>query len=966
MMQSQQSTTTLSVVDQLAPFGALLAAARATLRGRLGPLLAHFPPSAPVDLARLEALLLVVVCRDLERLLSPTLALEVNVARLEGRLNGVTPEERFADYLVQLGQPAQQQALQAEYPVLFQLAATRLDRWVTFSLEVIERLCQDWAAIRATLAPANSLTALPDHPLGALQRIEPAQRTTKREGRAVLILTFTTGFKVVYKPRSLAIEAHFQALLTWLNDAGFTPAFRLLPLLDRGSYGWMAWVTAQPCYSQAELQRFYQRQGALLALLYALEATDLHLSNVIAYGEDPMLIDLEALFHPRDAEPDWPPLELAVDRFLYHSVLRPGLLPEPETGDDEDAVPIDLSGLGGIPGQQTPYAVPTWQGRNTDSFHLTYQPKTIRGGSNLPTLQGAAVEITAFYGALDAGFTACYRLLMRQRARLSAAAGPLAAFADAEVRVIARPGQQYGEWLEQSLHPNLLRDGAKRARFLAQLGRTDPTLAPLLPYEQAALRDGDVPLFTTKAAGRTLYCNGQPIVADFFPQAGLAAAQTRLAALTEADLSRQRWLIRAALATVPTAPYAPAAPPLMPVATSAPDLTGQLIAAATAVGERLAATAVSAAGEATWIGVTLHADRYWLVEALESGLAQGLPGVALFLAHLGQVTGEGRWTTLAQAAMTTVQRYQSEAVLEAAADGSPLDEPLGLLSGLGGQLYALAHLAQLWPAADWRTIAHARVDQIAQHAARLAELTVDEPAADVAGLLVGLLAMQQRAPRPQTLRLATKVGRHLLQRLDAGSVTAAAPAPPGLPQPFADFFQAPAGLAWPLLTLAALTADQTMHAAAQQLVATDPPATASLGLWLAYLRAVPFLNCARQRALAECFQLALPALRLAAVGHNDALGYGALGYSELLLQAATAFSMPVYADLAQRYGQALVERSAIADWTTAVPLAVPTPALWTGLAGIGYGLLRLAQPAAVPALLAFELPVFHPQKGAPS
>lgn len=962
MMQSQQSTTTLSVVDQLAPFGPLLAAARATLQERLAPLLAHLPMPARVELAHLESLFLAVARRDLERLLLPTLALEVNVARLEGRLNGATPEERFADYLVQLGQPAQQLALQAEYPVLFQLAATRLDRWVTFSLEVIERLCQDWAAIRATLAPANLLTVLPAHPLAALQRVEAAQRTTKRGGRAVLILTFATGFKVVYKPRSLAIEAHFQALLTWLNSAGFTPAFRLLPLLDRGSYGWMAWITAQPCSSQAELWRFYQRQGALLALLYALEATDLHLSNVIAHGEDPLLIDLEALFHPRDAEPDWPPLELAVDRVLYHSVLRPGLLPEPETGDDEDAAPIDLSGLGGVPGQQTPYPVPTWQGRNTDTFHLAYQPKLIRGGSNLPTLQEAAVEITAFYGALDAGFTACYRLLMRQRAQLLAPAGPLAAFADAEVRVIARPGQQYGEWLEKSLHPNLLRNGAKRARFLAQLGRTDPPLAPLLPSEQAALREGDVPLFTTTAAGRTLYCSGQPIIADFFPQAGLAAAQARLAALTTADLTRQRWLIRAALATVPTASHAPTAQSLMPVAASAPDLTGQLIAAATAVGERLAATAITAAGEATWIGVTLHADRYWLVEALESGLAQGLPGVALFLAHLGQVTGEGRWTTLAQAAMATVQRYQHEAALAAAADGSPLDEPLGLLSGLGGQLYALAQLAPLWPAADWRSIAHARIDQLAQHADRLGELTVDDPAADVAGLLVGLLAVQQRAPCSQTLRLATMVGCQLLQRLNAGPVTAAVPAPAGLPQPFADFFQAPAGLAWPLLTLAALTADQTLHAAARQLVATDPPATASPGLWLAYLRAVPFLNCARQRALAEGFQLALPALRMAAVGHNDALGYGALGYCELLLQAAAAFHTPLYADLARRYGQALVGRSRTLDWTTVVPLAVPTPALWSGLAGIGHGLLRLAQPAAVPSLLTFALPTFPQQE----
>ena len=44
-------------------------------------------------------------------------------------------------------------------------------------------------------------------------------------------------------------------------------------------------------------------------------------------------------------------------------------------------------------------------------------------------------------------------------------------------------------------------------------------------------------------------------------------------------------------------------------------------------------------------------------------------------------------------------------------------------------------------------------------------------------------------------------------------------------------------------------------------------------------------------------------------------------------------------------------------WLCGVALGVETPGLMTGLAGIGYGLLRLADPHRVPDLLTVEPPV---------
>src|SRR5688572_20568738 len=113
-----------------------------------------------------------------------------------------------------------------------------------------------------------------------------------------MIATFESGFQVVYKPKSLKIGEHFQELLTWLNDKGCEPPMQTMAVLDRGNYGWVEFVAYQSCSTAEELKRFFQRHGAYLALLYALNSNDFHFENLIAVGEHPLLIDLETLLQP--------------------------------------------------------------------------------------------------------------------------------------------------------------------------------------------------------------------------------------------------------------------------------------------------------------------------------------------------------------------------------------------------------------------------------------------------------------------------------------------------------------------------------------------------------------------------------------------------------------------------------------------------------------------------------------------
>src|SRR5262249_44736564 len=134
---------------------------------------------------------------------------------------------------------------------------------------------------------------------GIIVGVEAGAGDTHRNGRSVMIVTLSTGARIVYKPRSLAVDEHFQQLLAWLNECGAEPRFRILKYVNRSDHGWVEFIHAHSCGSAEEVSRFYQRQGGYLAILYALEASDFHCENLIAAGEHPVLIDLEALFHPR-------------------------------------------------------------------------------------------------------------------------------------------------------------------------------------------------------------------------------------------------------------------------------------------------------------------------------------------------------------------------------------------------------------------------------------------------------------------------------------------------------------------------------------------------------------------------------------------------------------------------------------------------------------------------------------------
>ena len=916
---------------------------------------AHVPP----ELA--AATVLVALAPQLAALVERTLVLEMHVARLQGQLTGATPAERFAVFTARLRDPAVRASLLTEYPVLARHLVNRARQTSAAVAEVLARLAADWPALVTTF-----FAGVDPGPLAALSL---GEGDTHNDGRSVAILTFAGGQKLVYKPRSLAVDAVFQRLLAWLNARGADPAFRLLAVFDRGSYGWVEFVATAPCRDAGEVERFYTRQGGYLALLYTLYAGDFHFENLLAAGEHPVLIDLEALFHPHllDYDPARP--EHLAQQAIDDSVLSVSMLPQRLRFAGSEAA-IDLSGLGAGGVQMTPDKLPTWEGAGTDAMRLRRQHLPFTTEGHRPLLDGAAVDASAQGAAVARGFRQVYAILRDRRDELLAAGGLLDEFAAVEVRIVARATRTYALLLQEHSHPDLLRSALERDRLYSLLWRdvaTAPRLARLVPAEVRDLHNGDVPIFHARPGERHLWDSRGGQIADYLAESGLVRVAARLRSLADADLARQLWYIQASFATLASGDSHAAAPAaaVTPALAAAP--SAGFLAAARAIGDRLAQTAHRHGGHAVWIGLGLDGDA-WSLNPLTMHLYDGHAGVALFLAYLGQATGEARYTDLAAAALATLR-------VQVAQQRAAFPYP-GAFSGWGGVVYTLAHLGSLWrqpalweEAAALAGLAAARLDQDAQF----------DIIGGAAGYIGAVAALWRCTGDDRLIAHVAQAADHLLAHAQPQPVGVGWIVPGMGGRALAGFSHGAAGIAWALLLAAQLTGESRCRAAGldalrYERTLFDPVAQnwrdlrgdpadgehfmhawchGAPGIGLARLALLPLLA---GEELEPEIAAALASTRARGFSGGHSLCHGDFGNLDLLVAAATTLLRPDLLDEARRLAAGWLAAQPQTGWRCGVPGGVETPGLMVGIAGIGYELLRLADPAATPSVLMLEAP----------
>ncbi|MCH0567588.1 type 2 lantipeptide synthetase LanM family protein [Streptomyces sp. MUM 2J] len=884
---------------------------------------------------------------QLVRQAARTLVHELSLARRARRLAGAGPRERFASFVAATGSRRGLSELLAAYPVLARmLGQTALDA-AEAAAELVTRFQADRDDLTTVL--------LDGHEPGALDRVDLGLGDAHQGNRAVAVLRFTGGDRIVYKPRPLDQHALLDDLVAWLGAKVPGLALRTPRSVRRPGYGWLEFVEHRWCRSVAEADAFYRRQGALLALLYAVDGADMHYENVIACGDQPVLVDAETLLHTGLPQAMTAGADPAADA-LHASVHRTCLLPHLLIGEHGA---LDISALGRSTDGTFPSEGLRWEGSGTDAMRAVRAPVLSPAAQNQPLPDGTPLEGADHRAALLEGFRTAYAALATHGRELTCAGGPLAVHADSPARLIARSTRLYATLLEESAHPSLLGDALAREGVFAVLwteSEHDETRRRLVEHETADLWRGDIPLFVHRPSGTGVRAADGDWLPKVLPVASLTAVGGKLARMDEVDCHDQEWIISATLAARGTGSPLTRRSELVPapLPAVAPDAS-RLLAAVCGIADEIAARAIRGGGRTNWLGLEQVSGPHWAVLPMGAGLGQGYCGVALFLAQADALTGAGRYAMLAREAVrplpALLKALAADAELSAAAGPGAYD-------GLGGILYALPRLSALLG----DDLTGCLPDALTALGHAVAACPDPGLAAGTAGALAAAVAVHEATGRPEALRLADTVADLLLasvrrQDAAAGHTDGTAPggrrpAPPDGPAAAgrgAGLADGAAGVGWALRRYARRRPERSAaHAGAADALLR----AAVRDAWAAHADPSWVSGAAGVAATAPRPSADALSARLAdaEVRPGLSLGQGTLGTLEALAVLAEQGDAAAAGILRRRTGQvlALVEAQ---NHRCATPDHVPSPGLLTGLSGIGYGLLRLAHPTTVPSVL---------------
>lgn len=916
--------------------------------------------AVPFENQVLEAQLRAGLNLALLRILIRTAVLELNVARVRGLLAGETPDQRFISYLRHLRRPGARTAFFHEYPVLARALWTCAENWLRFSRELSEHLCADCHRLSSTFQH--------DFSGDKVSQVHLGSGDTHRQGRSVTIFKFNSGRQLVYKPRSLRCDVHFNELLAWCNRKGISLPFRGTTHLDCGAYGWTEYIAAAECRSEAEVRLFYHSLGASLALLHALNAADFHYENLIAAGEHPVLIDLEALFHAPGRHIEQAPAVDFVYSAMQRTVLRTGLLPHRTWVDKKTGA--DLSGVGGAGGQMTPNEVLARENDATDEMRFVRKRLPMPGAKNRPSLMGQEVDPANYQECLIAGFKEMYSLMVTNRQELLSRNGPISSFADDEIRLIPRPTRIYAQVLTESYHPNVLRDGLDRDRLLDRLwAGLDRKLAPepLIPDEQTDLRFGDIPLFVTRPGSRHLWSSTGKRIPNYIARPVMQLVTRSIRRLSQEDRERQVEIIRCSFATLKQ-PEGALKPLVLEKSPPHAATSWEMVRAAMRIGDLLIDSVFASDRYATWMAVQPLGE-LWNISAAPYQLYSGLPGIALFLACLAEVTGQRKYKVLAEKTLTTaLQVFQDN---YDRSTSKKLD--VGVFGGHSGLVYCLLHCSSLW-----------REDALLQRALHVAGLLLPSVGEDEmldivegsAGFLCTLSALYKATSLERIRAAARECADHL--------VAHAIEMPHGLAwktpiaeRPLTGFGHGAAGIAHALLSFAAIHPDGPYLSTAEQAFAYErSQVVAELGNWqdlrdpagrtgrcaVAWCHGAAGIGLSRLAALSWIDSQSLQADIDMAVSttlqnglrQDNGLCHGNFGLLGFLFEAALRQNRPGLREHVSRTSNLLIQAADKSGWLCSTPGSVDTPGLMLGLAGIGLALLRFAAPERVPSILLLE------------
>ena len=595
-----------------------------------------------------------------------------------------------------------------EYPVLLRLLATRLHFWKESLTEILARLKIDQSEIHRVF--------FSEQEIGLLKTLSMSLSDAHGGGRGVAILEFSSGQQLIYKPKSLAMDAALPAISAQLEALGHPFKLVAVPVMDRGDYGWSAFIDDEQTKKANPDSRLAKKLGQMCALAHAVGCTDLHLENFAIVNGHPVLWDLETFLRPHFAlgqrSARQHPSRRAILAQYEDSVIGVGLV--------DDSLPKEQS-----------------------QFQLD----------------------TAGWDAFIEGFQEVYQWQITHLSAFVAVWNSLSD--DLPIRSVILATAHYAEVLQASYQPSALRDGLSWSRCLSGIRSDTDSQSALEQWvhdaEVMALARLDVPAFylrksiLSEAGGssRDLEAAGDEYLTP------IVHAREKWTQLGDRDLALQMRLLRVQRDDSKPSTNSPS--------THWADRTPLLeTSRLTDMGLRFADQILDAANRsdegAQWWSRTISKRGKVRLAPMLASLYDGTIGIALLLGAAHKVTGNSRYQIGAQAALRPLLHDFKDDWRR-----PRIQQFLGIggVSGYSSMLHVCRHL-MTWGVADEANELFEKLHSLISHE-EISQDTNFDVISGAAGLILNLIPSDGVPVNANSLDQANWAGEHLLRKFPAPS-----------------------------------------------------------------------------------------------------------------------------------------------------------------------------------------------------
>ncbi|WP_323150552.1 type 2 lanthipeptide synthetase LanM [Pseudomonas glycinae] len=512
------------------------------------------------------------------------------------------------------------------YPVLARLLLDQIEATVNYLYKVVGHFISDIQALETAFGLA----------VRQIDSIELGLGDAHANGETVCCLQIGR-HSLIYKPRSNREAIFYGALLARLHELSDKPCFSVYSpiMVSVDNRCWVEKIQHRACEAESDLALFFQRLGAQVAVIHALNGIDFHYENLIACGSHPVMIDLECLFTPAMVDlkvnlPHGRALFKTI-RFNSQSVYSSGFVPYAPGSDN------DYSGLS----RQQQFQSKKRHLVREQGFYRLKQVM-VQGEPSLshrPVFEGEVRSVTDHKEAFLRGFEQGYDEIMERRGMLlellEQHAGSL------KTRVLIKNTQRYADFIGMMLHPRFTRCRLQQELLLATLwSELNETLndCGVPRHEIKDLERAGIPCFSMPLLSNCLIDGYGQVVAPLAIERPFDTCRRKLDSLSPSDKAFQLHVLQMCLF-----PVANEALPLNRAhhLNAAPDPSGaQFLEGAMSIAQAIERGRIEGEeGDVGWPFMDTHprTQQHYL-SPMGNGLYNGMGGLAIFYLSLYRVS----------------------------------------------------------------------------------------------------------------------------------------------------------------------------------------------------------------------------------------------------------------------------------------------------------------------------------------